>query len=59
MSFSQKQRVFIVKQYFAIRSYACVVDEFRVNYPYAAVPNNSTIMRLIAHFHEFGSVSNK
>jgi len=28
MSFSQEQRVFIVEQYFASRSYACVIDEF-------------------------------
>ncbi|KAL4084269.1 hypothetical protein QTP88_028094 [Uroleucon formosanum] len=59
MSFSQDQRVFIVEHYFASRSYACVVDEFRVKYPNVAVPNNSTITRLIARFRETGSVSDK
>lgn len=59
MSFSQEQRVFIVEQYFASRSYACVIDEFRVKYPNVGVPNKSTITRLIAHFRETGSVSDK
>jgi hypothetical protein len=45
MSFSQEQRVFIVEHYFAIRSYARVVDEFRRKYPGVAVPNNSTITK--------------
>jgi hypothetical protein len=40
MSFSQEQRVFIVENYFASRSYVRVVDEFRRKYPDAAVPNN-------------------
>jgi len=59
LSFSQEQRVFLVKQYFASRSYACVVDEFRVKYLDVAVPNNSTITRLITRFRETGSVSDK
>jgi hypothetical protein len=47
MSFSQEQRVFIVKHYFASRSYARVADEFHREYPDSAVPNNSTITRII------------
>ncbi|KAJ4431178.1 hypothetical protein ANN_19775 [Periplaneta americana] len=37
------------------RSYAHVVDKFRRNYPDLAVPNNSTITRVIARFRECGS----
>lgn len=61
MSFSRKQRVFIVEQYFASRSYSNVVDGFRVKYPGVAVPNNSTITILtrLTHFRKSGSVLNK
>lgn len=59
MLFSQEQRVFIVEHYFASRSYARVVDEFRRNYPDSAVPNNSSITRLIERFRECGSVADR
>jgi len=59
MSFSQEQRVFIVERYFTSHSYACVVDKFRVKYLDVSVPNNSTITRLIARFHESGTFSDK
>jgi len=59
MSFSQEQCVFIVEQHFTSRSYACVIDKFRVKYPNVAVPNNSTITRLITRFRETISVSDK
>jgi hypothetical protein len=59
MLFSQEQRVFSVEHYFASRSYARVVDEFRRKYPDAAVPNNSTITRIIARFRECGSVADR
>ena len=57
MSFSQEQRVFIVEHYFASRSYAHVVDEFRRKYPDAEARNNSTITRIIARFGECGSIA--
>jgi hypothetical protein len=59
MSFSQEQRVFILEHYFASRSYARVADEFRWRYPDSAVPNNSTITRLIDGFRECGSVADR
>lgn len=59
MSFSQEERVFIVEQYLSTRSYVHVVNEFRKKYPDAAVPNNSTITRLIARFRECGSVADR
>ncbi|KAJ4447688.1 hypothetical protein ANN_09696 [Periplaneta americana] len=34
-------------------------DEFRRNYPDVAVPNNSTITRIIARFRDCGSVADK
>lgn len=51
--------MFIVDQYFASRSYTYVFNKFQVKYPDIAVPNNLTIMRLITHFLEFESVSDK
>jgi transposase len=59
MSFSQEQRVFSVEHYFASRSYARVADEFRREYPDSAVPNNSTITRIINRLRECGSVSDR
>lgn len=55
-TFSQEQQNLIVEHYFFSRSYAYVVDEFHGKYPGVAVPNNSTIMRLITHFRECKSV---
>jgi transposase len=48
-----------VEHYFPTHSYAGVADEFRQEYPDSAVPNNSTITRIINRFRECGSVSDR
>lgn len=47
---------FIFVQYFASHSYSRFVDDFRVKYPFFAVPSNSTITRLIPCFCESATV---
>jgi transposase len=48
-----------VGHYFSSRSYARAADEFRREYPDSAVPNNSTITRIINRFQKCGSVSDR
>lgn len=57
--FFQEQCVFIIKQYLASHSYACVVDEFQEKYPGVAVLKNTITTRLVVRFREFGTVRQK
>lgn len=59
MVFSKDERVFIIESYFAYKSYERVKDEFRLKFPNSAVPNNTTITRLINKFRETGSVQDR
>jgi hypothetical protein len=56
MSFSQVQRVFIVENYQASRSYATCQNDFRDTFPDSPVPNKSTVSRLVNRFRDTGSV---
>jgi transposase len=56
MSFSQVQRVFIVKHHLASRSYLACQNEFRDTFPDSPVPNKSTISCLVNRFRDTGSV---
>jgi hypothetical protein len=51
MSFSQVQRVFIVKHYLASHSYLTCQNEFRGTFPDSPVPNKSTISCSVNCFH--------
>jgi transposase len=57
--FSQDQRVFILEHYFSTRSYAECQNAFRNSFPDSAVPNKSTIQRLVERFRETGSIGEK
>jgi hypothetical protein len=59
MSFSQVQRVFIVEQYLAFRSYLTYQNEFRGTFPDSPVPNKSTVSRLMNSFRHTGSVQDR
>jgi transposase len=59
MVFSQDQRVFILEYYFSTRSYAECQNAFRNSFPDSAVPNKSTIQRLVERFRETGSTGQK
>ena len=59
MVFSKDERVFIIESYFAYKSYKRVKDKFRLKFPNSAVPNNTTITRLINKFRETGSVQDR
>jgi hypothetical protein len=52
MSFSQVQRVFIVKHYLASRSYLTCQNEFGDTFPHSPVPNKSTISRLVNRYRD-------
>jgi hypothetical protein len=56
MSFSQVQRVFIVENYLASRSYLTCQNEFRDTFPDFPVPNKSIIYRLVKRFPDTGRV---
>lgn len=45
--FTQKQRIFILENYFATKSYAQTISEFESKFPTVAPPNKSSIMRLV------------
>jgi hypothetical protein len=55
MSLSQVQRVFIVENYLASRSYLTCQNEFRDTFPDSPVPNKSTISRLVNRFCHTGT----
>jgi hypothetical protein len=50
MSFSQVQRVFIVKHYLASCSYLTCQNEFRDIFPNSPVPDKSTVFHLVNCF---------
>jgi hypothetical protein len=52
MSFSEVQRVFIVEQYLASRSYLTYQNEFRDTFPDSPVPNKPTVSRLVNRFRD-------
>jgi hypothetical protein len=52
MSFSQVQRVFIVKHYMASRSHLTYQNEFRDTFAGSPVLNKSTISRLVNRFRD-------
>jgi hypothetical protein len=52
MSFSQVQRVFIVENCLASRSYLTCQNEFRDTFPDSPVPNKATISRLVNRFRD-------
>jgi hypothetical protein len=47
MPFLTMQRVFIVEHYFRTQSYEAVKHAYQARFPDAAVPNKSTIFRLV------------
>jgi hypothetical protein len=59
MSFSQLQRIFIVKHYLASRSYLTCQNELRAAFPDTPVPNKSIVSRLVNCFSVTGSVQNR
>jgi hypothetical protein len=59
MVFPQDQRVFILEHYFSTLSYAECHNAFRNSFPDSAVPNKSTIQRLMERFCETRSIGEK
>ncbi len=56
IAFSIKQRLFIIKVYYATKSYAKVKEKFRNEYPESGDILNSTIKHLIDKFKKMGWV---
>jgi hypothetical protein len=59
MSFSQVQRVFIAEHYLISCSYLTCQNEFRDTFSDSAVPNKSTISRLVNRFRDIGSARDR
>jgi hypothetical protein len=54
------QRAFTADRYFQMQSYEAVKQAYQVHFPdAAAVPNKSTIFRLVNRFRETGSTNDK
>jgi hypothetical protein len=51
--------VFILEHYFATKSFAAVREAFRNAYSDKAVPNKTTIHRLVTTFRDTGSVCDR
>jgi hypothetical protein len=56
MVYSLAERVFILKQYFASKSFAAVGEAFSNAYPDKEVPNKTTIHRLVTKYRNAGIV---
>jgi hypothetical protein len=56
MVYSRAERVFILEQYFAPKSFAAVREAFSNAYPDKEVPNKTTVHRLVTQFRNTGSV---
>ncbi|XKL65621.1 hypothetical protein PGB90_009041 [Kerria lacca] len=59
MSFAQDQRVFLLEQYLATKSYGKTMRAFIAKFPDTPAPNKSTISRLLSRFCETGSVADR
>ncbi len=58
MTFTRKQRIYLLECYLATKSYADTIIAFTAAYEDAQVPNKSSISRLVKTFREMGSVMN-
>jgi hypothetical protein len=56
MENSRAERVLILENYFASKSFAAVREAFSNAYPDKEVPNKVTIQRLVTEFRDTGSV---
>jgi transposase len=56
---STQQRLFLVEEYFASKSYKHCQQRFGQRFPDVQVPNKSTIVRLIQRFRDQGSVADR
>ena len=59
MQLTDEQRIFIVETFFRLNNKQAVKNEFRVRFPNRVPPTDKTIRRLIAKFHDRGSVKNQ
>jgi transposase len=57
--FSQVQRVFIVENFLASRSYETYQNDFKDTFSDSFVTNKSTISRLVNRFHDTRSVQDR
>ncbi len=50
--------MFIIKQYYASKSYAKCLSKFAERYPHVPIPSKSAILRVITNFEQTTSVQN-
>lgn len=59
MSFTIEQRIFILEQYFATKSYVSVKEAFQIKFVGVPPPEKKSISRLTNRFRETGSVCDR
>ncbi len=54
-----KERIFVLKTYYATRSYHRVKEAIHTEFPNSETTSNSSILQLVRKFEELGSVQDK